>query len=166
MASREYNRLYRERNKEALRLKNIAWREANKDAIAARRKAQRNANPEAAERAREYVRQWRKRNPEKSKGANRRWNEKNRDRWFALLRQRFWAIRRATPKWADRGAIVALYEEAKRLTRETGIEYHVDHVIPLRGKLVCGLHVESNLRVVQRDVNQSKANKFDPDFAG
>lgn len=66
----------------------------------------------------------------------------------------------ATPAWADHDKIAAMYDEARRLTRETGVEHNVDHVVPLRGRLVCGLHVENNLRVITAQVNKLKANKL------
>ena len=69
---------------------------------------------------------------------------------------------RRTPPWADTKAISAIYEQAQTLTELTGIPHHVDHVIPLRGKLVSGLHVETNLRVIPSHENQKKWNKFTP----
>lgn len=63
---------------------------------------------------------------------------------------------RATPPWADRDAIAAVYTEARRLGFETGIPHHVDHIIPLRGKGVCGLHVPWNLRAIPARDNYLK----------
>lgn len=71
--------------------------------------------------------------------------------------------RRATPAWANNDAIMAFYREAARLTAETGQEHHVDHIVPLQSKRVCGLHVEHNLQVLTKPVNQSKGNRWWPD---
>lgn len=68
---------------------------------------------------------------------------------------------RATPSWANAAAIKTIYEEAKRLSILTGIPHHVDHIIPLQGSLVCGLHVENNLQILTASENSRKKNRFD-----
>ena len=70
------------------------------------------------------------------------------------------------PKWLtekDVQVIKALYKNAKTRTLNSGIPWHVDHIIPLQGKYVSGLHVPSNLRVVKAKTNLSKNNSFDID---
>src|SRR5262249_57098438 len=49
----------------------------------------------------------------------------------------------ATPAWADKQAIRAIYEQAQRIARETGQKMHVDHIIPLKGRLVTGRHIQT-----------------------
>lgn len=72
--------------------------------------------------------------------------------------------RSATPAWACHDAILALYREAAECTKRTGIPHHVDHIVPLQSKLVCGLHVACNLRVLTRAANQEKSNRWWPDM--
>jgi hypothetical protein len=66
----------------------------------------------------------------------------------------------ACPSWADLDAIEAVYAEAQRLTRETGILHHVDHIYPLISPYMCGLHVPENLQVLVGTENLSKGNKI------
>ena len=53
-----------------------------------------------------------------------------------------------------------IYAEASHLSKETGVRYEVDHIVPLTNPLVCGLHCEFNLRSIPSQANRSKANKF------
>lgn len=66
-----------------------------------------------------------------------------------------------TAAWADKKKIAAFYRLAAHLTHKTGIPHEVDHIIPLQGRDVCGLHVETNLRVIPRKENRRKWNHFD-----
>ena len=66
-----------------------------------------------------------------------------------------------TPKWdPDAHLIVAKYQLAAMLSQATGIPHHVDHIIPLQGKNVSGLHTFSNLRVIPGEENVKKSNKY------
>jgi 5-methylcytosine-specific restriction endonuclease McrA len=70
--------------------------------------------------------------------------------------------REATPKWltpAERLQMRDLYVQARKLTELTRERYVVDHIVPLRGEAVCGLHVPWNLRVITQDENLKKSNK-------
>jgi hypothetical protein len=69
-------------------------------------------------------------------------------------------IEQATPPWADKEAIRLIYEMSKTITAQTGIQHHVDHIIPLKSDLVCGLHIAENLRIIPAVHNLRKGNKF------
>lgn len=72
-------------------------------------------------------------------------------------------IKRATPKWlsaSDRKKISEIYHLASTLNNGSG-RYHVDHIVPLRGKLVSGLHVPWNLQILTAQQNQRKRNVFE-----
>jgi hypothetical protein len=79
---------------------------------------------------------------------------------FHAARQRVLRLKR-TPPWANQEAILEFYKLARALSTSTGIPHHVDHIIPLQGKLVSGLHVEGNLQVLPWRDNILKRNTFE-----
>lgn len=69
----------------------------------------------------------------------------------------------ATPQWLttnDLDQIREFYFLAKTASEVFGVKCHVDHIIPLQGKEVCGLHVPWNLQVLEASANISKGNKM------
>ncbi|HQU17304.1 MAG TPA: hypothetical protein PLO69_14580 [Gammaproteobacteria bacterium] len=72
----------------------------------------------------------------------------------------------ATPPWANRFYIGEAYDLAKWRTKATGVRWEVDHIVPLVSKVVCGLHVENNIRVVPHFINREKSNKLIPALIG
>ena len=85
---------------------------------------------------------------------------KQKGKWVAYVIARQTRVKKATPIWADKDAIKQFYIEAQRLTTETGIKHEVDHIIPIQGKLVSGLHVPANLQILTEFENISKSNRF------
>lgn len=108
----------------------------------------------------ELTRSWYERNKDQHLANSKDWYASNRHRKLATTTAREQRCRLATPVWANREAIVALYAQAKQMTQKTGIQHDVDHIVPLRGKTVSGLHVPENLRVIPSAENKRKAAKF------
>ena len=72
--------------------------------------------------------------------------------------------RQALPVWANLPRIAEIYETAAWLTEQSGEPWHVDHIVPLQGKTVCGLHVENNLTLLPASENIAKSNRWWPDM--
>ncbi len=70
----------------------------------------------------------------------------------------------ATPRWSERTLIERVYRETAMLSERCGVSFHVDHVVPIKSKLVCGLHVHANLQVLDAPTNISKGNRHWPDM--
>jgi len=79
-------------------------------------------------------------------------------KYAQAMKRRELAERKAVPTWHDNKKTEQIYAYA-RFLRDAGIDCHVDHIVPLRGKNVCGLHVHYNLRIVMADENMRKSNK-------
>ena len=81
-----------------------------------------------------------------------KWNREHKEERRQLVYQYKKHLRKATPKWVDKNALADFYRN-----RPAG--YHVDHIIPLRGENVSGLHVLWNLQYLTPEENCSKSNK-------
>lgn len=139
-----YHKLHYQANKERASENNKLWRQNNKEKEETRIKLWKDNNKE---RYAKTIKKWQQSNPDKcnAKGAKYRASKLQR-----------------TPLWANLGLIEAFYTKAQQLTKSTGIIYHVDHIIPLQGKNVSGLHVEYNLQIITASENYSKNNSFTP----
>ncbi len=129
----------------------------NKDKIALQRR-DRYLKRYAIERAQqaEYARN----NRELLNQHSRTYKKNNKGKINADTRKRQAAKLKATPSWADLDQIQRIYKACAKITEQTGIEHHVDHIIPLKGKDVCGLHVENNLAIIPARMNLVKSNKY------
>ncbi len=105
---------------------------------------------------------WNQENKPQRKEIAKKWKINNRDMVTASTVKRNSQKLLATPSWARPDKILQLYTEANKLSKETGIKYQVDHIVPLRSKLVCGLHCEDNLQVIPAIENNKKGNRYWP----
>lgn len=133
------------------------WRMENLDDATAKQKLWLSNNPE---RVLVIKKKWRDANKEYHRLQGKKWREQHPERAKAQVNARRGFLKKAQPQWADTGKIQEFYLIASKLTKETGISHHVDHIIPLLGKQVSGLHVETNLQVIPAHENQVKSNKF------
>jgi 5-methylcytosine-specific restriction endonuclease McrA len=106
--------------------------------------------------------------PTKEKRRNRaEYKDRNVDVVRADTSVRRRRHREATPVWLTRDERLKmreLYVQARKLTALTNEQYVVDHIVPLQGETVCGLHVPWNLRVITQEKNLKKSNKLvDPE---
>ena len=137
------------------------WRANNPDKVAESASRWLSANPEKRAAT---VSAWQARNPDKRREitsrAGKKWSANNKDKVAARVRWRQAAKKQRLPPWADKAKITAFYTEAHRLSETTGVPHEVDHIIPLQGELVSGLHVHTNLQILPRSVNRAKRNKY------
>lgn len=141
----EKDKRYREKYSEILKKKKAEYYLDNKESISERA-------------SKKY-----KDNPEKAKQRARTWRIENRDRHNASCMQRYLSKIQAVPPWLSEFmqlGIAEFYSKAKMLSELTGVPHEVDHIVPIRGKLVCGLHVPWNLQVITESANCSKKNKI------
>jgi flagellar biosynthesis GTPase FlhF len=141
----------------------LKWAKENKDRVLqqgreyhARNRVKRLASQKTA----------RANNPEKYKLAAKKWRSENIGRIIANNALRHANKLQRTPKWLtkeDKAKIKALYIEARQRTVARGESWHVDHIIPLQGKLVSGLHVPNNLQILHWKDNLEKHHKFIPE---
>jgi len=147
-------------NKDAANKRGAEYYLANKDKMREAGKVWRVTN---AKKITEANRLKRQQDGERIRARRRQHYLDNKAAYIANARNREAGKRLAMPAWADRDKIKAFYDKAARMTIEMGIAYVVDHVIPMRSKWVCGLHVQTNLQVITKEANLRKGNTFEPE---
>jgi hypothetical protein len=147
---RERHKAYYQADPKKILEANKAWRLANHERAKENQRI-RNAKAYSA-------------NPERKRLLNKIWKANNLATVANDCAKRRAGNAQRIPIWltdADHAEIKRIYKIANQKTKETGIKWHVDHIIPLRGKNVSGLHVPQNLRVVPALENLRKSNKWD-----
>lgn len=160
-ARKAYDIEYAKKNAEKLRAYYALYREKNKELIAEKRKADALKNKEYAKNYRELSKQ----NVYKTK---KKYVENNRAYINFYAASRKASKLKRTPAWLttfDKLKIKCIYSVAAMLSRENNEPWHVDHIIPLQGDNVSGLHVPANLQVISGKENMAKHNKFEVNHA-
>ena len=152
---------YRSVHREEARSRSAAWRKANPEKEKATKAARYILN---AEKLRPVYAAYRASNQEKIKAAIDKWRVANRNKINATNASRRARKLQATPIWADKRFIDLWYTGASIMTQLTGKPYHVDHAVPLKSKLVCGLHAPANMQILPGAENKSKGNRWWPDM--
>lgn len=174
----EKTRLYRKNNPDKVRASDLEYRIKNKESIDIRRENNREYYIQYARDNKEILkpkkaeyyrlnkerfsvrnREYRLNNKEKKQAYDKEYGRVNIVKKVANANKRRAMKLNATPKWSELDKIQVLYEKAKWLESLTGLKYHVDHIIPLKGENVCGLHVWENLQLLEASINISKGNR-------
>ena len=169
-------KLYYKKNKECINERGRLWYRNNKEWAITQHREYRARNEGQVF---QLQKRYRDNNAEKRKADNARWRESHADqhranaiKWSKNNRhmvsvtntKRRGQSRLATPEWANKFFMAEAYDLARRRTRCTGFKWHVDHVVPLRSKLVCGLHCEQNMEVIPAVDNLKKRHFTWPDM--
>lgn len=151
-AKKEYNKQYKIKNKDKVKAAMQQWVASNRQAVQEYQKVYRIGY---------YIA-----NKEASIARTRRNRHKNPGKYNAISRNYQASKARRIPRWltkSDYCEIQWAYVISAEKTKLTGIIYQVDHIIPLNGRNVSGLHVPSNLRVITKTLNNKKKNKHESD---
>lgn len=135
---------FKDKNRTEIRKNSLDYYYKNRQKQLLQGKKRRDSN---LEKEHKRTQEWRKKNPEKI-------NERNARRRACKLKR--------TPFWLSEShklTIKNIYKMSSNLTKETGIRYEVDHIIPLKGKNVSGLHVPWNLQVLEKSIHILKGNR-------
>jgi|DEB0MinimDraft_10_1074344.scaffolds.fasta_scaffold10734_2 hypothetical protein len=163
---------YREENADRVRAVQSEWQKNNVESrrAAVRKSYQKHKARRQAE-ARQYAkenreavlmaqRKWREKNRERERLRGREYSKNNPDKVRAQRARRHSAKLKATPSWSNKFIVDEIYALAQERQEITGVPHHVDHIVPLQGNIVCGLHCEDNLQVLAAYDNLSKHNKL------
>ena len=160
LRQRAYAKNHRIENLEIHRERNRKWREANKERKRAYNRSWELANPEKAKASKH---KYALANREKKNARSRQYSRENPHIGLAHVRARQARLAKRTPPWFNsehQWIMKQAYELAKIREKMFGFKWHVDHIVPLKGKTVSGLHVPWNIQVIPAKENWQKSNRW------
>lgn len=155
----EANKRYYQKNKEKINTERRSKYRNNPDSILRLNKEWKKRNPDTV---RKSMRKWEANNPDQVRKNRLKHYKKHVNKYIAKEAKRRARKIQAVPSWANHEKIKTIYAECAKLTKETKIKHHVDHIYPLQSDYMCGLHVENNLQILTAEENFKKSNKVWP----
>jgi hypothetical protein len=149
------DRSYYKNNIEQVKQSAKQYRELNPEKVS---QAKRNCYLKDKEKYKNMKNAWRKANPEKIYEYQKAYKQSNLGKANSWLAEYRASKLQATPSWYEEKLIKTVYTKAK----EWG--FAVDHIVPLKGETVCGLHCWSNLQLLDPMLNSEKGNRYWPDM--
>lgn len=138
----------------------ISWREKNKLSVQKHNQTQYEKH---AEKIKKHVRKYHESNKDIVNQKKRDYQKRNLHLYAKIKAKRKAAQLKRTPKWVgpeEHWLIKEAYALAALRTKVMGFSWHVDHIVPLQGKIVSGLHVPNNLQVIPAVVNIRKGDRL------
>lgn len=125
---------------------------------------QRSLSVQTKQEKKEVYKKWVEKNRAKVNEQQRKWRQANKEKHrpyqsaYNAIRWKRTSIPLAKLHLEQ---IVKIYEKRDQKIKQTGTDHHVDHIIPIKGKNICGLHVPWNMQILPAKENRQKSNKFD-----
>jgi hypothetical protein len=106
----------------------------------------------------EYRKNYYSQNKDRLIKAQKEWNDENRGKVRHYKSKRKMRVKRATPTWFEKDLVEAVYQNA------CSRGWEVDHIVPIKSDIVCGLHCHDNLQILDKELNRRKSNSHWPDM--
>lgn len=159
-SKKEYSKEYYKNNKTKVNEANKKWALNNKDKT---KQYVKNSIIKNKDKYAETSKKWREANKEKHSIQKLEWRKNNKDKVNYHLSKRRSLQLNATPLWLnefDEFVIAEAFDLSFKRAKLHNIQWHVDHIIPLRAKEACGLHCANNIQVIPQRLNNIKSNKM------